>query len=80
MLIWTDVVHMPQIQFPNPDAGIGFDVDPDQARKTRHEIMAEVAQSREMVAGHHLDFPGVGYVVTDGDGYRFLPHVWEPTA
>ncbi|MBH04670.1 MAG: MBL fold metallo-hydrolase [Xanthomonadales bacterium] len=80
ILIWTDVVHMPQIQFPNPDAGIGFDVDPDQARETRHTIMADVAQSREMIAGHHLDFPGVGHVVADGDGYRFLAHVWEPTA
>lgn len=80
VLIWTDIVHMPQIQFPNPDAGIGFDVDPDQARETRKQIMAELAESREMVAGHHLDFPGVGYVVEDGEGYRFLPHVWQPTA
>lgn len=80
VLIWTDIVHMPQIQFPDPSAGIGFDVDPEQARETRRQIMAEVAESREMVAGHHLDFPGVGHVVADGEGYRFLPHVWEPTA
>lgn len=79
ILIWTDIVHLPQIQFPRPDAGVAFDVDIDQARETRRAIMAEVAESQEQVAGHHLDFPGIGQVVTDGEGYRFLPHVWQPT-
>ncbi|MDA3922159.1 MAG: MBL fold metallo-hydrolase [Salinisphaera sp.] len=78
VLIWTDIVHLPQIQFPYPDATVAFDTDPAQAAATRKQIMAEVAQSREMIAGHHLDFPGVGYVIEDGDGYRFLPHVWDP--
>lgn len=78
VLVWTDIVHMPQIQFPYPDATVAFDTDPAQAAATRKQIMAEVAQSREMIAGHHLDFPGVGYVEADGDGYRFLPHVWNP--
>ncbi|MES1936783.1 MBL fold metallo-hydrolase [Salinisphaera hydrothermalis] len=79
ILLWTDVVHMPQIQFPCPDAGVAFDTDIAQARETRHAIMAELAESGEMVGGHHLDFPGIGYVEADGDGYRFLPHVWQPT-
>ncbi|WP_423822072.1 MBL fold metallo-hydrolase [Salinisphaera sp. SPP-AMP-43] len=79
ILIWTDIVHMPQIQFPRPDASVAFDTDLDQAAATRREIMAQVAESQELIAGHHLDFPGIGYVVEDGDGFRFLPHVWQPT-
>ena len=79
ILLWTDIVHLPQIQFPCPDGGVAFDTDVEQARKTRHAIMAELAESQELVGGHHLDFPGIGYVVADGDGYRFLPHVWQPT-
>lgn len=78
ILIWTDIVHLPQIQFPCPEATVAFDSDPDQAARTRREIMAEVAASGEMIAGHHLDFPGVGYVNKDGEGYRFIPHVWTP--
>ncbi|WP_192497416.1 MBL fold metallo-hydrolase [Halospina sp. K52047b] len=79
ILIWTDIVHLPGIQFPRPEATVAFDVDPPQAATTRRHIMAELAKSRELVAGHHLDFPGIGYVAEDGDGFRFLPHVWRPT-
>ncbi|MGM0433825.1 MAG: MBL fold metallo-hydrolase [Pseudomonadota bacterium] len=79
VLIWTDIVHLPGIQFPRPEATVAFDVDPPQAATTRRRIMAELAESRELVAGHHLDFPGIGYVAEDGDGFRFLPHVWKPT-
>lgn len=79
MLLWADVVHLPQIQFPCPAAGVAFDSDVEQAHATRRTIMAELAESQELVGGHHLDFPGIGYVVADGDGYRFVPHVWQPT-
>ena len=71
ILIWTDIVHLPGIQFPRPEATVAFDVDPAQAAATRRRIMAELAESRELVAGHHLDFPGIGYVAEDGDGFRF---------
>ncbi|PAU82353.1 hypothetical protein CK501_04200 [Halovibrio salipaludis] len=78
ILIWTDIVHLPGIQFPRPEATVAFDVDPPQAATTRRRIMAELPESRELVGGHHLDFPGIGYVAEDGDGFRFLPHVWRP--
>ncbi|WP_233544118.1 MBL fold metallo-hydrolase [Salinisphaera sp. Q1T1-3] len=78
LLLWTDIVHLPSIQFPNPEATVAFDSDAAQAAETRRRIMSEVAESREPVAGHHLDFPGVGYVVADGAGFRWLPHVWTP--
>lgn len=78
LLLWADIVHMPQIQFPRPDACVAFDVDPDLAAKTRRDLFAELAASGEMFAGHHLDFPGIGHIARDRDGYRFLPHVWEP--
>jgi len=78
LLIWGDIVHLPHIQLARPEAGVIFDTDPDRASRTRRDILVEVAQSREMIAGHHIDFPGIGHVVEDGDGYRFLPHVWDP--
>ena len=78
LLIAADIVHLPQIQFPRPDAHVMFDTDPAQAVRSRQALFAEVAESGEPIAGHHIDFPGIGYVVADGDGYRFLPHVWSP--
>ncbi|WP_438764499.1 MBL fold metallo-hydrolase [Kushneria sp. TE3] len=79
LLLWGDIVHLPHIQLPEPDAGVLFDVDGEQAVETRREILARVAEEKLMVAGHHLDFPGIGHIVKDTQGYRFLPHVWSPT-
>ncbi|AYO85991.1 MBL fold metallo-hydrolase [Methylobacterium brachiatum] len=76
LLMWTDVVHLPAIQFKNPEAGVGFDVDGDQARATRKAIMDEVARERSFIAGAHLEFPALGYVDRDGAGYRFVPALW----
>ena len=76
LLIWTDVVHLPAIQFKNPEAGVGFDVDGDGARATRKRIMEEAARERTLIAGCHLEFPTFGYLDRDGTGYRFVPALW----
>ncbi len=76
LLIWTDVVHLPAIQFKNPEAGVGFDVDGAQARETRKRIMDEAAANRSFIAGCHLEFPALGYVARDGAGYSFVPALW----
>jgi len=78
LLIAADIVHLPQIQFPRPDAQVMFDTDPQLAVRSRQALFAEVAATGELIAGHHIDFPGIGHVVADGAGYRFLPHVWSP--
>jgi glyoxylase-like metal-dependent hydrolase (beta-lactamase superfamily II) len=76
LVMWTDVVHLPAIQFKNPEAGLAFDVDGDQARETRKKILDEVARERTLIAGCHLEFPALGYVDRDGAGYSFVPVLW----
>lgn len=76
LLIWGDIIHVGAYQFPKPEAAIGFDVDPETATTTRQALLAEVAESRLTVAGMHLPFPGVGHVVPEGSGYRFVPQNW----
>jgi glyoxylase-like metal-dependent hydrolase (beta-lactamase superfamily II) len=73
VLIWGDVVHLAAVQIPRPDAALVFDVDPDMARSTRRRIFDQVAADRLGVAGAHLDFPGFGFIVRQGSGYRFEP-------
>lgn len=73
LLIWGDVMHFPAIQFARPDVTVGFDTDPDLARATRMKAFDMVAQDQLMVAGMHIDFPGVGHVERAGSGYRFAP-------
>ena len=76
MLMWTDIVHLPAIQFAQPDAGVAFDVDGDQARETRKRLLDEVAREGTVIAGSHLEFPAIGHVVRSGGGYRFVPALW----
>jgi glyoxylase-like metal-dependent hydrolase (beta-lactamase superfamily II) len=73
VLIWGDVVHLPAVQVPRPEAALVFDVDPQAARATRKRTFDRVATDRLRVAGAHLDFPGFGHIVRHGANYR-----WEP--
>ncbi|HET9019553.1 MAG TPA: MBL fold metallo-hydrolase [Acetobacteraceae bacterium] len=79
LLIWGDVVHLPGIQFARPEAGMVFDTDADQARRTRAGALEMVAAERMLLAGMHLDFPAFGHVARHGSGYWFEPMVWAPT-
>jgi len=80
LFIWGDVVHLPGIQFARPEAGMQFDIDGDQARRSRADAFAMTASEKLLVAGMHLDFPAFGHVVKHGSGYWFEPLVWAPTA
>jgi glyoxylase-like metal-dependent hydrolase (beta-lactamase superfamily II) len=73
VLIWGDIVHFPAVQVPRPDAALVFDFDPQAARDTRRQTFDRVAADRLRVAGAHLDFPGFGYIVRSGAGYRYEP-------
>ena len=76
LLVWGDVVHLPGIQFPNPEAGMAFDTDADLARASRRKTFDMAATDRLRVAGMHLDFPCFGHVAKASEGYAFVPDVW----
>ena len=76
LLMWADVVHLPAIQFKQPEAGMVFDTDGDQARAVRRRMLDMVANDRTFVAGAHLEFPALGYVARDGAAYSFVPELW----
>ncbi|KQP91216.1 MBL fold metallo-hydrolase [Methylobacterium sp. Leaf113] len=76
LLMWADIVHLPAIQFKQPEAGMVFDVDENQARDVRRRMLDSVAEDRTFVAGAHLEFPALGFVARDGAGYRFVPELW----
>lgn len=76
LLIWGDIVHMPDVQAARPDVGIAFDADPQAARATRERVLDMAATERLAVAGMHMHFPAFSHVVRDGSGYRFVPELW----
>ena len=77
LLIWGDIVHVPEIQAPRPEVGMQFDVEPEQAAATRRRVFDMVAADRLLVAGMHLHFPGFAHMARHGDGYVLVPEAWN---
>ncbi|MBC7579251.1 MAG: MBL fold metallo-hydrolase [Tardiphaga sp.] len=78
VFIWADIIHVASYQFPHPEWGLSFDVDQTAAADMRARTFAQVAGDRLRVAGMHLAFPGIGHVVRDGAGFRYLAEDWRP--
>lgn len=72
LLMWADITHVTPVQFARPDVTIGFDADQDLARATRAQLLDQAATDRQLIAGAHLPFPGIGYVERAGDAYRYV--------
>jgi glyoxylase-like metal-dependent hydrolase (beta-lactamase superfamily II) len=79
LLIWGDVVHMPEVQVPRPDVSMVVDTDPAMAAGTRRRVFDMVASDGLLVTGMHLHFPGFAHVVRDGGDYRLIPEAWRQT-
>lgn len=77
LLIWGDVVHVPEIQVALPDTGTNFDVDFEEARKSRKRVLDQVASDRLLVAGMHLHFPGFYNVARESGGYFLHAEAWH---
>ncbi len=76
LLIWGDIIHVPEIQVPRPEVTIEFDTDPREAAAVRRRTFDMAATERLLVAGMHIHFPGFAHVVRHGDGYALLPEPW----
>ena len=77
LLIWGDIIHVPEVQVPRPDVTMVFDTDPHQAAATRKRTFDMVATDRQLIAGMHVHFPGFANLVKQGDGYLMLPEPWD---
>jgi len=77
LLIWGDICHAPELQLPNPDVTVIFDVTPEQAIETRRKTLDWVATDRLLIAGMHMPFPGFHHIVRGREGYESLPEYWQ---
>ncbi|MBR1158614.1 MBL fold metallo-hydrolase [Bradyrhizobium elkanii] len=78
LLVWGDITHVPDVQIKRPDVTIAFDADPDQARTTRIKTLDMAAAERILIAGPHLNFPGLIRVVRSGSGFDYHEEPWCP--
>jgi glyoxylase-like metal-dependent hydrolase (beta-lactamase superfamily II) len=77
VLIWGDIVHVPEVQIPFPDVGMAFDTDGAAAVATRKRVLDMVAADRVTVGGMHLGFPGFAHVTRSDAGFALVPEVWQ---
>jgi glyoxylase-like metal-dependent hydrolase (beta-lactamase superfamily II) len=78
LFIWGDIVHAAALQFARPEWAIAFDTDQAQAIETRKALFSRLSADGTLVAGMHLDFPGLGYVTREAQGYSYQRAVWSP--
>ncbi|MEL6681320.1 MAG: MBL fold metallo-hydrolase [Pseudomonadota bacterium] len=60
-----------------PDWEVRFDMDKAAAAATRRRVMDMAATDRIPIIGYHMPFPGMGFIETRGDGYRYVPHTYQ---
>jgi glyoxylase-like metal-dependent hydrolase (beta-lactamase superfamily II) len=77
LLIWGDIVHVPEIQVPRPEVTMAFDVDPRQAEETRRRVFDMVATDKQAFTGMHLHFPGHSRMLRWDGGHALLPEAWS---
>ena len=76
-LITGDSIHHP-VQLSHPRITSRADVDPDQAVRTRHHLLDELADTEALLLGTHFPHPTAGLVRRDGA--RFQLHGQPGTA
>lgn len=77
LLIWGDIVHVPEVQTARPEVCMAFDTDIGAAEATRRRVFDMVTTDKLLVTGMHLHFPGFTHLIRDGSGYRLIPKAWE---
>lgn len=73
LILMGDLIHVAAVQFDNPTVTIGFDSDEKAAYASRKAVFDDAAKNGTLVAGAHLQFPGMGHIAVQGKGYRWIP-------
>jgi glyoxylase-like metal-dependent hydrolase (beta-lactamase superfamily II) len=74
LLIWGDLAHAMAIQMPYPQVAVTYDVNPEEAVRSREAVLKYVSENKIPVAGMHIAYPGIGDIKpASGSGYTFIP-------
>lgn len=77
LLLGADFANHYVWSLAHPDWEVKFDRDKEMAAKTRRRLLDMLAADTVPMIGYHMPWPAVGYVQTDGDGYRYVPHSYQ---
>jgi glyoxylase-like metal-dependent hydrolase (beta-lactamase superfamily II) len=76
ILFCGDIVHALRVQLQHPEVTAIFDVDQNAAAATRNQLLPKLASEDVVIAGPHMNFPGLGHLRKEGSGYGWAPLVF----
>jgi glyoxylase-like metal-dependent hydrolase (beta-lactamase superfamily II) len=76
LFLLGDLAHHAVLSLENPRLNFAADLEPAAAANTRTRVLSTLADARTRVLGYHFPWPGLGHIVRQGEGFRFVP---EPT-
>ena len=68
----VDVFHT-SLLIAKPEWGTQWDTDFQKAVRTRVQVINNLVNSRKLMLSCHLPWPGLGYVVKDREGHKWVP-------
>ncbi|MHA3916381.1 MBL fold metallo-hydrolase [Halovulum sp. GXIMD14793] len=77
LLIAGDIANHYVWSLAYPDWEVGFDMDKTAAAAARRKVFGMLAAERIPFIGYHMPFPGLGYVASEGDGFRYIPSSYQ---
>jgi glyoxylase-like metal-dependent hydrolase (beta-lactamase superfamily II) len=66
-----------EVNFDNPDWQNGFEHDPEGTVAVRVALFNETAETGALLAAAHVAFHSIGHVIKNGEGFRFVPILWD---
>ena len=79
LLLTADTANHYVWSLAYPDWEVRFDIDKAAAASTRRKIFGMLAADKIPFIGYHMPFPGVGFVETREDGFRYVPETYQLT-
>ncbi len=77
LMVTADTANHYVWSLQKPDWEVRFDADKAAAAATRRAVFGQIAADRIPFIGYHMPFPGVGFVETAGDGFRYVPASYQ---
>lgn len=72
-----DILLWDVFSIRHPEWPISLDTDSEAGIATRFSVLNELADSKMMFLSYHNNFPGLGYIYRQGEGYGHLPIRYE---
>ncbi len=77
LLLAADTANHYVWSLARPDWEVRFDMDKEAAAATRKSLIGMLAADKIPFVGYHMPFPAIGYVASDGAGFRYVPASYQ---